>query len=69
MTRRLPTYSDEKLAEAVRFARQFHMPGPVLIEDAAAEWLIGGQGDDVALEHARKAVAEFLARAAVEGAA
>lgn len=61
MTRRLPTYTPERLDEAI--ARTVDATGWTsreLIADAAAEYLTHGSADDIALEHARQKLIERL---------
>ena len=69
MTRRLPIYPDDRIADALRKAvldTNWH-PGRSDVADLAAYYLAGPQADDVALEHASGQVVDYQARQNVEG--
>lgn len=61
MTRRLPSYTDSRLDHAISLTVEATgWTSRDLIADAAAEYLTGGNADDVALEHAREKLIERM---------
>ena len=69
MTRRLPIYPDDRIADALRKAvlDTSWRPGRSDVTDMAAYYLAGPQADAVALEHAAGQVVDYQARQDVEG--